>query len=111
MDIESKEVDIESILSVKGKDFSLKTAIHIRKLFEKYGYDEVFGRSVVMEVTDLKKSAASKLLSNLVQADIIAPLSGYGKGKYKFKNPSLTQVSAKNDTSFLARTLLNFETL
>ena len=92
MDIESKEVDIqdekvdiESIRSVRGKDFSLKTAIHIRKLFEKYGYDEVFGRSAVMEVTDLKKSAASKLLSNLVQADIIAPLSGYGKGKYKFK--------------------------
>ena len=85
VDIESKEVDIESIRSVKGKDFSLKTAIHIRKLFEKYGYDEVFGRSAVMEVTDLKKSAASKLLSNLVQADIIAPLSEYGKGKYKFK--------------------------
>ena len=53
VDIESKEVDIESILSVKGKDFSLKTAIHIRKLFEKYGYDEVFGRSVVMEKANI----------------------------------------------------------
>ena len=85
VDIQSKKVDIESALSVKGKDFSPKTAIHVRRLFERFGYDKVFGRSAVMEVTDLKKSGASKLLSNLVQADIIEPVSGYGKGKYQFK--------------------------
>ena len=34
---------------------------------------------------ELKGSGASKLLSNLVQADIIEPVSGHGKGKYKFK--------------------------
>lgn len=34
---------------------------------------------------ELKSLGASKLLSNLVQADIIEPVSGYGKGKYKFK--------------------------
>ena len=33
--------------------------------FEKFGFDEVF--------------------SNLVQAEIIEPISGHGKGKYKFK--------------------------
>lgn len=38
-----------------------------------------------MEVLDLKGSGASKLLSNLVQADIIEPVLGHGKGKYKFK--------------------------
>ena len=38
------------------------------------------------ELLGLKGSGASKLLSNLVQADIIEPVSGYGKGKYKFKN-------------------------
>lgn len=27
----------------------------------------------------------AKLLSNLVKADIIEPVSGHGKGKYKFK--------------------------
>ena len=85
VDIRSGKVDIESALSVKGKDFSPKTAIHVRRLFERFGYDKVFGRSAVMEVTDLKKSGASKLLSNLVQADIIEPVSGYGKGKYQFK--------------------------
>ena len=85
VDIREQKVDIESVLSEKGIDFSVKTTIHIHRLFEKFGFDEVFGRSAVMELLVLKASGASKLLSNLVQADIIEPVSGHGKGKYKFK--------------------------
>lgn len=85
VDIQNKKVDIESVLSEKGSVFSAKTIIHIRRLFEEFGFDNVFGRSAVMELLDLKNSGASKLLANLVQADIIEPVSGYGKGKYKFK--------------------------
>ncbi len=84
VDIQGKEVDIERILSEKRSNFSIKTIVHIYRLFEKFGYDEVFGRSAVMELLELKSSGASKLLSNLVQADIIEPVSGHGKGKYKF---------------------------
>jgi hypothetical protein len=85
VDIRNRKVDIESVLPEKGSDFSVKTTIHIHRLFEKFGFDEVFGRSAVMELLGLKGSGASKLLSNLVQADIIEPVSGHGKGKYKFK--------------------------
>ena len=85
VDIQETKVDIESVLSEKGSDFSVKTTVHIHRLFEKFGFDEVFGRSAVMELLELKGSGASKLLSNLVQADIIEPVSGHGKGKYKFK--------------------------
>ena len=84
VDIQDKEVDIERILYEKRSNFSIKTIVHIYRLFEKFGYDEVFGRSAVMELLELKSSGASKLLSNLVQADIIEPVSGHGKGKYKF---------------------------
>ena len=85
VDIQEQKVDIESVLSEKRSDFSVKTTVHIHRLFEKFGFDEVFGRSAVMELLGLKGSGASKLLSNLVQADIIEPVSGHGKGKYKFK--------------------------
>ena len=85
VDIQDEKVDIESVLSEKSSDFSVKTTIHIHRLFEKFGFDEVFGRSAVMELLELKASGASKLLSNLVKADIIEPVSGHGKGKYKFK--------------------------
>ena len=83
VDIQSEKVDIESRLSEKG--FSSKTIIHSRRLFDKFGYDEVFGRSAVTELLELKNSGASKLLSSLLRADIIEPVSGHGKGKYKFK--------------------------
>ena len=85
VDIQDQKVDIENVLSEKGSDFSIKTTVHIHRLFEKFGFDEVFGRSAVMELLELKGSGASKLLSNLVKADIIEPVSGHGKGKYKFK--------------------------
>lgn len=85
VDIETEKVDIEGMFAEKGRDFSAKTVIHIHRLFERFGFDGVFGRSAVMELLELKGSGASKLLSNLVQADIIEPVSGYGKGKYIFK--------------------------
>ncbi|NSG11046.1 hypothetical protein HFM87_01305 [Blautia producta] len=85
VDIQEEKVDIERMFSEKTKDFSVKTMIHIHRLFKEYGYEEVFGRSTIMELLELKASGASKLISNLVQADIIQPVSGYGKGRYKFK--------------------------
>lgn len=80
-----EKADIESVLSEKAKDFSAKTMPHIHRLFDKFGFEEVFGRSAVMELLGLKGSGASKLISNLARADMIEPVSGHGKGRYKFK--------------------------
>ena len=85
VDIQDGKEDIENLLYDKCNNFSVKTTVHIHRLFAKFGFDEVFGRSAVMEILELKSSGASKLLSNLVQADIIESVSGHGKGKYKFK--------------------------
>ena len=79
VDIQDEKVDIESVLSEKSSDFSVKTTVHNHRLFEKFGFDEVFGRSAVMELLELKSSGASKLLANLTQAEIIEPVSGHGK--------------------------------
>ena len=78
-------MDIESVLSEKGSDFSVKTTVYIHRLFEKFGFDKVFGRSSVTELLELKGSGASKFLSNLLDTEIIETVSGYRKGKYKFK--------------------------
>lgn len=72
-----------------------ETTVHIHRLFEKFGFDEVFGRSAVMELLQLKSSGASKLISNLVQSDIIEPVSGHRKGKYKLILKTLSR-SMKN---------------
>jgi fido (protein-threonine AMPylation protein) len=85
VDIQDTKVDIESVLSQKGGHFSTKTIVHINRLFNKFGFDEVFGRSAVIELLGIQKSGASKLLSNLLKTDIIEAVLGQGKGKYKFK--------------------------
>ena len=85
VDIGAGKVDIESLLSGKTEGFSNKTVLHIKALYESFGDNEVFGRNAVMELLGLKSSGASKLISNLVQADIIESVPGYGKGKYRFK--------------------------
>lgn len=85
MDIETSKVDIETRLAKKMLNFSTKTIMHIRVLYEKFGDRQFFGRGEVMELLGLKSSGASKIISNMVQADVIEPVSGHGKGKYKFK--------------------------
>ena len=50
VDIQDKKVYIERVLFQKSGDFSAKTTVHIYRLFEKFGFDEVFGRSAVMEL-------------------------------------------------------------
>ena len=85
VDIQPAKVDIESVLNHKSRRFSAKTNIHIQRLWKNFGVNEIFGRSEVMELLGLKGSGASKLLSNLVQADIIESVVGHGKGRYKFK--------------------------
>lgn len=95
VDIQDSKVDFEQLLSIKGKDLSVKTAVHVRRLFNRYGFDGFFGRSAVMELLKLKKSGASKLIMNLQQADIIEPVCGHGKGKYRFKNSFHTPANEK----------------
>ena len=51
-----------------------------------YGFDEVFGRSMITKQLGIKEAAVSRLITKLLQADIIEPVSGYGKGKYRFKS-------------------------
>ena len=63
VDIRDLEVDIESFFADKTVGFSGKTQSHIRQMFEKFGFDKIFGRSAVVELLGLQNSSVSKLLS------------------------------------------------
>jgi len=78
-DIDAIKVDIEKV-------FQPKTASHIVKLREAFPSQTIFGRSDVMEVIDIKLSRASELLRELTEHGIIEPVSGHGKGKYRFRH-------------------------
>lgn len=77
-DIEGRKADIEKL-------FQPKTESHILKLREAFPYGVIFGRSDVMKIIDIKPSRASELLKKLTEYGIIEPVSGYGKGKYRFR--------------------------
>ena len=85
-DIENKKPDIEKLINEKAAGLSLKTKEHIRNIFEEVGFENIFGRQVVMEITGLKAATASELIKKLKTLEIIENVSGFGKGKYKFSN-------------------------
>ena len=84
VDIEGRKVDIESIYTERMRSFSEKTIAHVRKMYDEFGCDMIFGRSAVVKLLGLQNSSVSKLLSKLSKADIIEPIPGCGKGKYRF---------------------------
>ncbi|MCB7542092.1 Fic family protein [Tyzzerella nexilis] len=91
VDIESEKVDIESVkVDIRNKIMSFsdriseKTINHTINIFVECGTKEYFGRTVIEEITGLKASGASKLIKLLLDSNIIVPVSGHGKGKYRF---------------------------
>lgn len=85
-DIETKKPDIH-IWEIYGESleaFTSKTVVHIQSMYNFFGVNVVFGRSDMQKITKLGASRASDLLKDLVHAQIIEAVAGYGKGKYKF---------------------------
>ena len=80
-----KKPDIEDIKPDIEKMFRPKTVSHIVRLYEAFPKQAVFGRLDVMKIMDIRPSRASELLKKLVECGIIEPVSGQGKGKYRFK--------------------------
>ena len=85
VDIESAKVDIRNSLLSFSNTISEKTICHAIELFEVCGKDDYFGRSIVEEVTGLKSSGASKFIKLLLDSGVIVPVTGHGKGKYRFR--------------------------
>ncbi len=80
-----KKVDIETILSNIKEKISSKTVDYVIKLYGSYGSNKIFGRSDIERVIGLKSTRTSELIKLMLDNDIIEPVQGYGKGKYRFK--------------------------
>ena len=87
-DIETSKPDIENLKADIEKIFQPKTVSHILKLRDAFSDQAYFGRSDVMKVIDLKPSRASDLIKEMAEHGIIEPVTGHGKGKYRFRQQS-----------------------
>ena len=84
-DIEIAKSDIDDLKPDIEAVFQPKTASHILKLREAFPRQTIFGRSDVMKAIDIKASRASDLLKEMVEHGVIEPVTGHGKGKYRFR--------------------------
>lgn len=85
VDIQSVKVDIQEKLLAFSSKISDKTVNYALEIYSKCGKDIHFGRTIVGEITGLKASGASKLIKLLLDSNVIMPVSGHGKGKYRFR--------------------------
>lgn len=76
--IGTEKVNIEEV-------FTPKTVAHVQTLWETLGFRTVFGRSDVQRVLGLKSTRSSALLRVMAERGVIEPVSGHGKGKYRFR--------------------------
>lgn len=63
---------------------SNKTKQHIYNLCDKYGTEHFWGRAEVMELLKITASPASELIKKMLDMKLIVPITGHGKGKYRF---------------------------
>ena len=66
---------------------SQATIAKAKAVFSNMGVDGIFGRSDIAAITNDSVTAAGNLITKLKNADLIEPVSGFGKGKYKFGVP------------------------
>ena len=80
-DIDTLKSDIDR--KMPG-NVSQKTKEHILQIYKFCGKEHIFGRSIVEECTGLKASTASRLIKLMQDHQLIEPVKGQGKGKYRF---------------------------
>ncbi len=83
--IEGENVAIE--VAIDRLNASQGTIAKAKAVFANMGVDGVFGRSDIAAITKDSVTAAGNLITKLKNADLIEPVSGFGKGKYKFIPP------------------------
>ena len=83
--IEKQKADIRNRLLSFSNVISKKTINYVLELFSKCGKKEYFGRTIVEDITGLKPTRASELIKLLIDSEIIVPVTGHGKGKYRFQ--------------------------
>lgn len=80
-DCNEKQLFIENVTSL---NFSQSTKNNIITLFEVFGFEQFFGRTDILQTINLSPSPAGELIRKMREVNIIKPVQGHGKGKYRF---------------------------
>ena len=84
IDASKQDIEVEKQDILIPDSVSNRTSGNIQSLFNKFGNDQFFGRTDVMQTLELTASPASALIKKMLDLDLIRPVKGKGKGKYLF---------------------------
>ena len=84
VNIQDQKVNIERAKANIEAAFTAKTASHVCRLLDAFGFQKTFSRSDVQGILDLKATRSTTLLKEMSEKGFIEPVAGLGKGKYKF---------------------------
>lgn len=97
IDPEKVAVDGENVLiasenplieaAIDSLNANKNTKENAKKLFAHMSFDGVFGRNDIMDIVNISITAAGNLINKLREAELLEPVIGQGKGKYKFAEP------------------------
>lgn len=71
-------------VAIDGLNASQSTIKKVKAVYKSMGIDGIFGRSDISSITGDSVTAAGNLINKLKTANLIVPVKGYGKGKYRF---------------------------
>lgn len=83
--IEQHIPDRNSIYAILDtKEISSRMKDNIRKLYESFGREKIFGRTDVIKVLGITERPASTLLGKMHALNLTEKITGAGKGRYRF---------------------------
>ncbi len=69
---------------LENQAISWKTKANIKRLYEAFGSEKIFGRGDVTEILGITERPATTLLSRMYEMKLTERITGAGKGKYRF---------------------------
>ena len=85
VDFKTSKVDIKHRLPDQGKAFSSKTKEHISQMFDQFVMMMFLGEVRLSGSLASEFQCFQTALQTVAGGSDIEPISGYGKGKYRFK--------------------------
>lgn len=86
-DVKQDSIEIkQNFDKLTSAGISVRSTNNILKLINCFGFDTPFGRTDIARELGITKSPASEILNKLLSIGAIVPVTGAGKGKYKFNS-------------------------
>ncbi len=78
-------INVAINVAIDELNVTTQTKDKILSIFDNVGYNTAFGRKDVSGIIGISQTAPGNLINKLKKAGIVEPVSGLGKGKYKFR--------------------------